>query len=262
MPGAPMPPRMMYTGGMMPRPPRFNPQPTGPTGAPQTTGPRPSGPAAPQGFASAMPNYVVPANQRSRGPPRRVGPGAPITPGISPNVSAPQPNGAPVVVGAPTSVTSQPNGKPRQPQGQPNQGQRVKFSSTARNQPNQFGQVPANGPAQPIPSAPAPPSLPPLDQLEAMMGPEEAKQVVGEQLFVHISRQQPQLAGKITGMFLDSLDLAELVALLQSRPALDSKVLEALHVLQTANIPVDNSGPAVIVDGQNPSIPLEQPASA
>jgi len=260
-----MPPRMIYPGQMI-RPPRFNgpPQPNGPAGVPQSPGgPRPAGP---QGFQTPMPNYVVPVGQRSRGPARRVGPQGPgpITPGsIAPNTSAPQQaNVAPVVTGPPASSVTQPNGKPRQPQQTgPNQGQRVKFSSTARNQPNsaQFVQLP-NGPAQPIQNAtPAPPTLPPLEQLEAMMGPEEAKQVVGEQLFVHISRQQPQLAGKITGMFLDSLDLSELVALLQSRPALDSKVLEALHVLQSANIPVDNSS---VVDGQNPSVPIEQPTSA
>ena len=47
-------------------------------------------------------------------------------------------------------------------------------------------------------------------------------------------RTQPGLAGKITGMLLE-IEEGELLGLLQSRSALDSRVNEAIQVLELAN---------------------------
>merc|ERR1719174_509383 len=58
------------------------------------------------------------------------------------------------------------------------------------------------------------------------------KQMLGEKLFPLISRFQPELAGKITGMMLE-MDNSELLILLESDTQLKNKVDEALRVLET-----------------------------
>merc|ERR1712087_475153 len=57
------------------------------------------------------------------------------------------------------------------------------------------------------------------------------KQMLGEKLFPAISRYQPELAGKITGMMLE-MDNSELLMLLESDQQLKGKVDEALRVLE------------------------------
>lgn len=62
--------------------------------------------------------------------------------------------------------------------------------------------------------------------------PEEMrKQMIGERLFPLIKVEQPQLAGKITGMLLE-MDNGELIHLLESQVALHEKISEAMQVLQ------------------------------
>merc|ERR1719436_841200 len=61
--------------------------------------------------------------------------------------------------------------------------------------------------------------------------PSVQKQMIGEKLFPAISKIQPELAGKITGMMLE-MDNSELLILLESEAQLRSKVDEALTVLQ------------------------------
>merc|ERR1719168_171498 len=57
------------------------------------------------------------------------------------------------------------------------------------------------------------------------------KQMLGEKLFPAISKFQPELAGKITGMMLE-MDNSELLILLESEQQLRTKVDEAMRVLE------------------------------
>jgi len=76
--------------------------------------------------------------------------------------------------------------------------------------------------------------------LNAASSPEERKQYIGETLYPLIATslrnlsQQEGLAGKITGMILESMQESELVHLLESHEALDAKIAEALDVLEQA----------------------------
>merc|ERR1712151_732229 len=88
-------------------------------------------------------------------------------------------------------------------------------------QPQQQGAAAGPGPGQGLNAAAlaaAPPSV--------------QKQMIGEKLFPAISRFQPELAGKITGMMLE-MDNSELLILLESEQQLKVKVDEAMNVLQT-----------------------------
>ncbi|CEJ54170.1 Putative Polyadenylate-binding protein [Penicillium brasilianum] len=59
--------------------------------------------------------------------------------------------------------------------------------------------------------------------------PAQQKQMLGEALYPKIHAQQPELAGKITGMLLE-MDNTELLGLLDDEEALRAKVDEALNV--------------------------------
>mmetsp|Transcript_48680 Transcript_48680/g.66152 ORF Transcript_48680/g.66152 Transcript_48680/m.66152 type:complete len:99 (+) Transcript_48680:1-297(+) len=65
----------------------------------------------------------------------------------------------------------------------------------------------------------------------AQAPPSMQKQMIGEKLFPAISKLQPELAGKITGMMLE-MDNSELIILLESESQLKAKVDEAVRVLQ------------------------------
>lgn len=60
------------------------------------------------------------------------------------------------------------------------------------------------------------------------------KQMLGERLFPLVSRQQPEMAGKVTGMMLE-MDDSELIMILESPEQLKFKVDEALRVLESQN---------------------------
>ncbi|KAE8147853.1 Polyadenylate-binding protein, cytoplasmic and nuclear [Aspergillus avenaceus] len=64
--------------------------------------------------------------------------------------------------------------------------------------------------------------------LAAVPAPQQ-KQMLGEALYPKIQAQQPELAGKITGMLLE-MDNTELLSLLEDEEALRAKVDEALSV--------------------------------
>jgi polyadenylate-binding protein len=62
--------------------------------------------------------------------------------------------------------------------------------------------------------------------------PEQQKQMLGERLFVQIAPNHGQLAGKITGMLLDGLEVEELLHLIEDNTALKEKVDVAIEALQ------------------------------
>eukprot|EP01116_Phalansterium_solitarium_P016860 TRINITY_DN400_c0_g1_i1.p2 TRINITY_DN400_c0_g1~~TRINITY_DN400_c0_g1_i1.p2 ORF type:complete len:617 (-),score=195.70 TRINITY_DN400_c0_g1_i1:165-2015(-) len=61
--------------------------------------------------------------------------------------------------------------------------------------------------------------------------PEERKRLLGEQLYPLIARVQPNLAGKITGMILESADTKEIITLIERPAQLTNKINEAIEVL-------------------------------
>lgn len=125
------------------------------------------------------------------------------------------------------------NNQQQQPRGQPRaQGQQqvrqqqpqnnVKFSNQVRNAPQ----------AQQVVQKPlGPMTAGDLTNLLASADPQTQKNIIGEQLYPLIYIQQPQLAGKITGMLLE-MENSELLHLIESPEALLAKIGEALAVLQ------------------------------
>jgi polyadenylate-binding protein len=67
--------------------------------------------------------------------------------------------------------------------------------------------------------------------------PEQQKMVLGERLYPLIHKSQPLLAGKITGMLLDSgWSNDELLSLIKEEEKLMPKIAEAVEVLERANV--------------------------
>lgn len=91
--------------------------------------------------------------------------------------------------------------------------------------------IAAAGPADAAQAAPAMP-LPALNvQVLETYPADERKRMLGEQLYPLIARIRPDLAGKITGMILESADTKEVVSLIERPPQLAAKVSEAIEVL-------------------------------
>jgi polyadenylate-binding protein len=114
----------------------------------------------------------------------------------------------------------------------------VKYTNQVRNQPPmQMGGPPMGHPMhvqqQPHPNMPRP-----SDGLDhnalAQADFSTQKNMIGEKLYPLVMLHQPEFAGKITGMLLE-MDNAELLHLLESPEALQSKVHEAMTVLQQHN---------------------------
>jgi len=203
-PGAPLPPNtrgqnFMYPQQMIPRQ-RW----------PGTQNQQTSRPGTYQG----MPSYGVPVPQRSR-PPRQRGSQTQVVGGSSGNGRGGQGGqGGPGIQ----------NGTKRG----------FKYTPNARNPPQSGLPIPQPSPnlnAQSVGSDVAGPqlSIPAL----AAANPEERKQLLGETLFPLIAVHEPQNAGKITGMLLESLDWSELIHLIESTETLLSKIAEAREVLQS-----------------------------
>uniref|UniRef100_A0A7S1IQE0 Polyadenylate-binding protein n=1 Tax=Eutreptiella gymnastica TaxID=73025 RepID=A0A7S1IQE0_9EUGL len=94
-------------------------------------------------------------------------------------------------------------------------------------QPRSKPDAPAVPAAAPVPAA----DIPLTPSQLANMSPEQQKNALGERLFAAISAIQPEYAAKITGMLLE-MDVTETLNLLESPDVLNSKIGEALAVLQ------------------------------
>jgi len=110
--------------------------------------------------------------------------------------------------------------------------QAIRYAENVRNvrgAPNMpMGMLPTGAPQEVVMPAPHEPLT--IKALAA--APEEMrKQMIGERLFPLIKMEQPNLAGKITGMLLE-MDNGELIHLLESQAALHEKIQEAMAVLQ------------------------------
>merc|ERR1719461_2353192 len=93
-----------------------------------------------------------------------------------------------------------------------------------------IGQTPGGSAHTSGPGTPKDPTRELAGKLAGMSN-QQAKQVIGEKLFVMIQHRTPQLAGKITGMLLE-MDNTELLMLLEDNMALTKKVNEAVAVLR------------------------------
>jgi len=87
-------------------------------------------------------------------------------------------------------------------------------------------------------------AVPPMDALTIaqvkQFPADQQKILIGERLYGLIAAQQPLLAGKITGMFLESgWSVEELFALLSDEASLGQKIEDAISVLERANQPED-----------------------
>merc|ERR1719387_2183268 len=99
------------------------------------------------------------------------------------------------------------------------------------------GPMPMQGKGAPMPQQQPPqagpqPGAPMNAATLAAAPPQVQKQMLGEKLFPAISKYQPELAGKITGMMLE-MDNSELLMLLESDQQLKGKVDEAMRVLES-----------------------------
>jgi polyadenylate-binding protein len=187
----------------------------------------------------------MPINARPQGQPQFINPqqgqpqqrGPPGGPRGQQQVGRPQqqgPFGRPQQQGIPGGPRPGQQGLQQQQQ---QQQQQFKYQDNVRNRggpqniPQQGGQ-PQNMPDQGQQGGAALPNPnEPLTIKALAAAPEEMKkQMIGERLFPLIKQQEPQLAGKITGMLLE-MDNGELIHLLESTQALNEKIQEALQVL-------------------------------
>ncbi|EGG20305.1 RNA-binding region RNP-1 domain-containing protein [Cavenderia fasciculata] len=153
------------------------------------------------------------------------------------NQPVPQGQGYPMQPNYPIRNQRGPGGAPNHPRGPggaPNQRPRGPMD------PNQ--QVPQAANPQPTPApataqeAVAVPSEQPqitLEYVEALPR-EQQNPFLGELLYPLIHASQPDAAGKITGMLLDSLTVQELFELAQRADKLGEKIKEALEVLSVS----------------------------
>jgi len=117
--------------------------------------------------------------------------------------------------------------------------QQVKFAPNVRNRDQQAAAMGAQGAAggasampQQMPVVPGALSKEQLASILVNSSPEQQKQLLGERLYALIVPSQGTLTGKITGMLLEGLDNSELLHLIDSPEALQSKIHEAISALR------------------------------
>jgi len=165
--------------------------------------------------------------------------------GRMPGQQAVIPGGPPTraISNGPQMASAVAGAQPRGPSAQapptykyPSQTMRTPVQGMPQGQPSQAGGVVIQG-QEPL-SASALAAAHPNDQ----------KQMLGERLFPLIHDKYPTVAGKVTGMLLE-MDNAEILHLLEDRDLLNSRVEEAVAVLQMHQT-------------KQPAIPAQQPTAA
>jgi len=125
-------------------------------------------------------------------------------------------------------------------------GGMVPGSRRGMKNPQPYPVAPAAVPTPVVVSPDAPlvvPVMPPLTaQSLAALPVEEQKHIIGERLYQLIAKPQPVLAGKITGMILDSSYPEEMLQLIDNPATLNEKIDEALKVLKEHEKTADNTG--------------------
>jgi hypothetical protein len=88
---------------------------------------------------------------------------------------------------------------------------------------------------------------------------QDQKQVLGEQIYNHVLaiHSDETLAGKITGMLLESTTLADLSQLVASESFLDNKIQEAFKVLEDHR----TKSEAAPTEASTPVVAAEAPAT-
>ncbi|KAJ3124581.1 Protein phosphatase PP2A regulatory subunit B [Nowakowskiella sp. JEL0407] len=191
-PGQPNRSGVFFQQPIVPRPPRYVPQPGQQSPQQLQPGNFPNG-----GQPIPQPYGSVPLNR----PPRQPRPSGPPT----------RPPTVPAQIGGPPTGVS-PAGRGRGS---------FKYTPNVRN-------APPSGPM----GAGIMSGKPTLNAASlAALPPDQQKRTLGESLFPLIQAQAPQLAGKVTGMLLE-MDNIELLHLLESPEALAQKVAEAVAVLE------------------------------
>ncbi|KAL6063741.1 Protein phosphatase PP2A regulatory subunit B [Balamuthia mandrillaris] len=240
-------------GGVYPGAPLFYPQApqaqrqgfvyTAAQGMPLRRWPQGAAGAAGQGVrqggypAQPMPNYMVPVAQRqahamAQGAAAGGRGGAPRAAGAQPQQGGIPPQGA--IPQNPNNFKYTPNARNQQVGGQGLVGQPMLNGAPVHQQPGQ-----EQG-AQPLTA----PTL-------ASASPEERKDMLGESLYPLITSMEPVQGPKITGMLLDSMEVGELLHLLQSPQALREKIDEALEVLKEHALKVEEDGGAAEDNTEN-----------
>jgi len=180
-----------------------------PNGAPMQ-GQMPGGPGAPRG---------VPV-----GPARGQGP----MPGRGPYPGQPNPGrqGVPQQMMVQQGVMGQASYPGQQPRGQIP----IKFTNQVRNQPMGMQGMPQMSLS--MSNVPMLNGLEPLDSSTlALASPQDQKNMIGERLYPMVQSVEHQRAGKITGMLLE-MEISELLNLIESPDSLQSKISEAINVLE------------------------------
>ncbi|CAE6437616.1 hypothetical protein ACGC1H_004393 [Rhizoctonia solani] len=224
-----MPPRGRYPPGQ--------PMPGMPVPVPYAAGAPPQG-YPPQGYGRGAPPNGPPG---PGAPPRPNGTGAPPPPanagprptGGAQSAAVPATNGSrpTAAPAAPAAAASPAGGIPANrppPAGAPAAGRPPAAAAPPRNQNAR--------PAGQATSTPTPETNSVLtSQALAAATPMEQKQMLGEMIYLQIHQNEPELAGKITGMLLE-MDNSELLHLLDTPEAMHAKVQEAIAVLNDFSV--------------------------